>query len=176
VQITDGNVMVFSSVLPGDYQLQLNQPVVLRDNVRENPKRVYIKSIRQGREDALDSVHVSSDSPNVLDVVLTTETGSVEGVAIGRAGDPAANVTVVLVPSNGRKRSTLYQALVTGSDGRFRFQEIPPGDYKIFAWDDIEPGAWQDADFMRPYESRGRALRVSENSKEELQLKVIYNP
>ena len=65
---------------------------------------------------------------------------------------------------------------MTGSDGRFRFQEIPPGDYKLFAWDDIDPGAWQNADFMRLYESRGRALRVSENSKEELQLNVIYNP
>jgi len=176
VQLTDGNLMVFSNVPPGDYQLQLNQPVVLRDNVRENGKRLYIKSIRQGSEDAMESVHVSSDAPNVLDLVVTTETGSVEGVAIGRAGDPAANITVVLVPASARKRTALYQALVTGSDGKFRFQEIPPGDYKVFAWDDIEPDAWQDADFMRPYESRGRAVRISENSKEELQLNVIYNP
>lgn len=171
VQVTDGNLMVFSNVPSGEYQMQINQGVF-----RDNEKGLSIKSIHQGRDDALESVRVSSDSPNVLDVVLTTETGSVEGVAIGRAGDPAANITVVLVPANARKRTALYQTLVTSSGGRFRFQGIPPGDYKVFAWDDIEPGAWQDADFMRPYESRGRSVRVSENGKEELQLNVIYNP
>jgi hypothetical protein len=107
---------------------------------------------------------------------LTTETGSVEGVAIGRTGDPAANVTVVLVPANARKRTNLYQTLVTGRDGKFRFQEVPPGDYKLFSWEDIETGAWQDEEFVRPFESRGRAVRVSEHSKEDVQLNVIQNP
>jgi hypothetical protein len=176
LQVADGNLMVFTNVVPGDYQLQINQPVIRDQNVlRDIPPRLYIKSIRQGRDEALDSVHVSSDSPD-LDIVVTTETGSVQGVAIGRSGDPAPNVTVVLVPANARRRVTLYQALVTGNDGIFHFQEIPPGDYKVFAFDDVEPGAWQDADFMRSYESRGRAIRVSENGKEELQLNVIYNP
>ena len=82
----------------------------------------------------------------------------------------------MLVPTNARKRTALYKTLVTGSDGKFRFQEIPPGDYKLFAWEDIETGAWENAEFMRPYESRGRAVRVSENGKEEVQLNVIYNP
>ncbi|MNC94822.1 hypothetical protein D3C83_117790 [compost metagenome] len=65
---------------------------------------------------------------------------------------------------------------MTGSDGKFRFQEIPPGDYKLFSWEDIEIGAWQDVEYIRPYESRGRAVRVSENSKEDVRLNVIYNP
>jgi 5-hydroxyisourate hydrolase-like protein (transthyretin family) len=167
-----GNAMPFTNVPPGDYQFQISQPALLRENV----KPLYIKSIRLGGEDAMDSFHLSSDSARVLDVVLTAEPGSVEGVAIGRSGDPAANVTVVLVPTNARKRMALYQALVTGSDGKFRFQEIPPGDYKLFAWEDIETGAWANAEFIRTYESRGRAVRVSESSKEEVQLNVIYNP
>jgi 5-hydroxyisourate hydrolase-like protein (transthyretin family) len=166
-----GNAMPFTNVPPGDYQFQISQP-----GLRENVKPLYIKSIRLGGEDAMDSFHLTSDSARVLDVVLTTGTGSVEGVAIGRAGDPAPNVTIVLVPTNARKRMALYQALVTGGDGKFRFQEIPPGDYKLFAWEDIETGAWANAEFMRPYESRGRAVRVSESSREEVQLNVIYNP
>jgi len=166
-----GNAMSFSNVPPGDYQFQILQQVV-----RENVKPLYIKSMRLGREDAMGTFHLSADSAQVLEVVLTTGTGSIEGVALGRAGDPAANVTVVLVPTNARKQMALYQTLVTGSDGKFRFQEIPPGDYKLFAWEDIETGAGANAEFIRPYESRGRAVRVSENSKEEVQLNVIYNP
>lgn len=167
-----GNTMTWESVPSGDYQLNIQQNAALRDNL----KRLYIKSIRFGREDAFDTVHVSSNTMDVLEVVLTAETGSVEGAAIGRAGDPAANVTVVLVPTNARKRTALYKTLVTGSDGKFRFQEIPPGDYKLFAWEDIEIGAWEDPEFIRPYESRGRAVRIPENGKEEIQLNVIQNP
>jgi hypothetical protein len=171
-QLGSGNVMPFPSVPQGDYQFSISQPTL-----PDNPKPpLYIKSIRLGREDALGTFHLSSNTANVLEVVVTTQAGSVEGFAIDRAGDPAANMTVVLVPTNARKRTGLYQALVTGSDGKFRFQEIAPGDYRLFAWDDIETGAWTNAEFLRPYEARGRAVRVSENSKEEVQLNVIYNP
>jgi hypothetical protein len=172
VPVSPGNVMVFTNMAPGNYQLTLQH---LANPA--SPKRFYIKSIRQGREDAFGTVRLSADTRDVLlEVVLTTETGSVEGVAIGRTGDPAANVTVVLVPANARKRTNLYQTLVTGRDGKFRFQEVPPGDYKLFSWEDIETGAWQDEEFVRPFESRGRAVRVSENSKEDVQLNVIQNP
>jgi hypothetical protein len=82
----------------------------------------------------------------------------------------------VLIPTDARNRTSRYKAVVTGSDGKFRFQEIPPGDYKVFAWDDIETGAWENAEFMRPYEARGRAVRVSEKSKDEVPVDVIYNP
>ena len=175
--LSAGNVIVLSNVPPGNYQFDISQAVVFNQaSPRENVKPFYIKSIRLGREDAFGTIPISSDTTEVLDVVLTTETGSVEGVAIGRAGDPAANVTVVLVPANARKRTALYQTLVTGSDGKFRFPGIPPGDYKLFAWEDIETGAWENVEFMRPYESRGRAVRVSENGKEAVELNVIYNP
>jgi hypothetical protein len=129
-----------------------------------------------GREDAMNGFRLSSSGSNVLDVVLTTQVGAVSGVAIGRAGDPAVNSTVVLIPATARKRSSLYQAVVTGNDGRFAFQGLAPGDYKLFAWDDIENGAWQNAEFLAPYESRGRLVSISENSKDEVQLNVIYNP
>jgi hypothetical protein len=160
----------WTNVPPGNYQLSLQQPAL-----REDQKRFHIKSIRLGREDAFETIRVSPGATDVLEVVLTTESGSVEGTAIGRAGDPAANVTIVLVPANARKRTSLYSSLVTGNDGKFRFQEVPTGDYKLFAWDDVETGAWANAEFIAPYESRGRAVRISGNGKEEVQLNVIYN-
>jgi 5-hydroxyisourate hydrolase-like protein (transthyretin family) len=171
IQLGAGNAMTFPNVPPGDYLLDISQNVL-----REGVKTVYVKSVRLGREDALGRFRLSSDSPRVLDVVLTTESGLLQGVALGRAGDPAANVTVVLVPASARKRMSLYQSVVTSTDGKFRLQGIPPGDYKVFAWDDIETGAWANAEFIRPYESRGQTVRVSENSNEAIVLSVIYNP
>jgi Carboxypeptidase regulatory-like domain len=174
------NMMTFLNIPPGGYQFNISQAnpgVFVQGAPRESVPGLYIKSVRFGREDALGTLHVSSDTSNgVLDVVLSTGTGSVSGTALGRAGDPAANITVVLVPTNARKRTAFYQAAVTSSDGKFHFQEIPPGDYKLFAWDDVETGAWENAEFISVYEPRGRAVRVSENSKDDVTLNVIYNP
>jgi hypothetical protein len=172
-QFTSGNVMVISNVPPGEYQFDISQSV---SPAPLEPKRLHIKSVRLGRDDALETLRIPSGADVLIDVVLTTETGTVDGVALGRAGDPVGNATVVLIPTDARNRTSRYKAVVTGSDGKFRFQEIPPGDYKVFAWDDIETGAWENAEFMRPYEARGRAVRVSEKSKDEVPVDVIYNP
>jgi hypothetical protein len=170
-QIGTGNAMPFTNVPPGDYQLQFSQL-----SVQGNGRPLYVKSMRLGNEDALGGFRLASDRASVLEVIFTAATGSVEGTAFDRAGDPAANATIVLVPANARKRISLYKTLVTGSDGRFQFDEVPPGDYKVFAWDDVENGAWENAEFIRPFEARGQSIRVSENSKEALTLTVIYNP
>jgi hypothetical protein len=169
--VQGSNVILLRNVPSGNYQFDLSQGVL-----RENLKQLYIKSVRAGAQDAFGMVRVTSGADMVLDVVLTTQTGSLEGTARGRTGDPAANATVVLVPANARDRLNLYRSVVTGNDGKFRFQGIPPGDFKLFAWDDIETGAWANTEFMTSYESKGRTVRITESSKEDVQLSVIYNP
>jgi 5-hydroxyisourate hydrolase-like protein (transthyretin family) len=158
-----GNDFTFNNLAPGDYQFHISQGAL-----QPNQKPLHIKSMRLGQTDATETVRISASTTDVLEIVLTTETGSVEGTA-------AANATVVLVPA-ARKRTALYKTIVTGADGRFAFQDVPAGDYKLFAWDDVETGAWQNAEFIREHESKGRAVRISEKSKEDVQLTVIPRP
>jgi hypothetical protein len=40
------------------------------------------------------------------------------------------------------------------------FSNVPPGDYKLFAWETVKQGAYQDATFMERFEDRGHAVRV----------------
>jgi hypothetical protein len=44
------------------------------------------------------------------------------------------------------------------------FANIAPGSYKLFAWTDIEPNAWQSADVMRQYEGEGVAITITEGA------------
>jgi hypothetical protein len=37
---------------------------------------------------------------------------------------------------------------------------MPPGNYQLFAWDDVEPDAWFDPDFLRPIESRAASVKL----------------
>src|SRR5262249_50500130 len=77
--------------------------------------------------------------------------------------EPDADSTVVLLPMN-RNRIDLIRFVTTDASGKFRFDRVPPGDYKLFAWDEVEQGAWQDPQFMQSFEERGMAIRVEEGT------------
>ena len=65
-----------------------------------------------------------------------------------------------------------YYKTVT-TDQRGRFTIIDPGEYKVFAWEDVEPGAYMDPEFVHPVESQGEPVTIRESSHENLQLKLI---
>ena len=31
-----------------------------------------------------------------------------------------------------------------------------PTHYKLFSWDEVEEGAWEDPDFLKPFEDKGK--------------------
>jgi hypothetical protein len=50
---------------------------------------------------------------------------------------------------------------------------VVPGEYRVYAWEDVEYGAWMDPDFMKPLESRGEAVSVSEGGRQAIQVNLI---
>jgi hypothetical protein len=52
-------------------------------------------------------------------------------------------------------------------------QGITPGDYALFAWENVETGAWQDPDFLRGYQTQGTAVRIAEGDNQSVSLTVI---
>ena len=71
------------------------------------------------------------------------------------------------------RRADLYRTTQTDAQGRYQFQDVSPGDYKLFAWEEIEPGAWQDRDFMRAYDDRGQSVHVDEGSRQTVDATAI---
>ncbi len=109
-----------------------------------------------------------------LDLVMSMGAGVVDGTVLDNDGKPFAGARVALVPEgNRRKMANLYRSATTDNYGRFNFRSVPPGDYKLFAWDSIEAGAYQDAEFLRPFEDYGQVIRVNEGSQTRAELKVI---
>ena len=136
----------------------------------------YPKAARLGGLDVLDrGVDLTrSDVPGALDVLLSSAGGHVEGTVLKDNQQAAAGATVVLVPDGERRsRPDLFRSASADDSGRFALRGIPPGDYRLLAWEDVESGAWLDADFLRDYERRGETLSISERSRLNPQLKVI---
>jgi hypothetical protein len=95
------------------------------------------------------------------------------GSVTNSRGEPIGNATVALVPeAPRRRRADLYRTISTDVSGRFQMQGLTPGDYKVFAWDDVEEGAWLDPEFLRAYENRGTRVRIDEARDAAVQLVI----
>jgi protocatechuate 3,4-dioxygenase beta subunit len=137
------------------------------------PAGAYLKSIRHGNRDVLrDGISIMGAVQNPLEIILGKNGGQLEGRVINRAKQSEGNVPVVLVPSN-RTRRDLYQKRSTDVNGRFKFDGIMPGQYKVFAWEDVLTGAWQDQEFLRAYETRGVTVDVAARTPATAEVEVI---
>ncbi|MFD8692451.1 carboxypeptidase regulatory-like domain-containing protein [Streptomyces sp. NPDC059651] len=75
-------------------------------------------------------LQITSNGPSPLDVVLTprSEFGRLEGVILSERGVPAPGVLLTLTDESGLGLTT-----TTEPDGRYRFADVPVGDYILAA-------------------------------------------
>ncbi len=150
------------SVSPDRYLLQ----------VSGNPPGSFVKRIRLGDSDVTeDGIDLTGGVAGSLQVTLGLDGAQVDGVVQGADEKPVNGATVVLVPDS--RRYSLFKEARTGDNGSYSFKGVPPGDYKILAWADIESGAYQDPEFLKLYESKAAKLSLKESDRKTLSLKVI---
>jgi Carboxypeptidase regulatory-like domain len=159
----------------GTFTLQQVGQDIYRMNWNGLPRGFYVKAARLGAVDVLkDGLKLERQPTVPLEVVISSDTGTVDATVVTDKQEPSINTTFVLVPSPDlRFRNDLYRMGATDAMGRLHLDGVPPGDYKAFAWEEVENGAWQDADFIQPFEDRGKPIRVSANSAANLELRVI---
>jgi hypothetical protein len=159
---TDGTFTI-PRITPGEYRLFV---------LGLNPG-TFVKSARLDQADALQGVTIGSRVDGSLDVVLNPNAGEVEGTLVGGDLRAVSGSSVVLVPERARDRLDLYQTATTGQDGRFSIRGVTPGEYRLFAWEDIEPFSYFDPEVLRQYETRGSLVRIRESSKETAEVRII---
>ena len=140
------------------------------------PDGYYVRSIRMGDEDVQDSgLDVTGGSAGPIAIVLSPGAGQVEGTVVDAQQQSVPSASVVLIPKDAKRRAEVqsYKNTTTDQYGRFTLKNLDPGDYKLFAWEDIEYGAYMDPDFMKPVEEKGESITLRKDSKETVQLKVI---
>jgi 5-hydroxyisourate hydrolase-like protein (transthyretin family) len=155
------------NVMPAEYEVSVDYGTA---------KDLYVKEILYGRAEALnDPVRISDQAPATFTVLLSTKVGQVEGTLTDALSQPVGGAEVVLVPDR-RDQRRLFKAATTDPDGRFVFRALPPGDYKVFSWEALEPWAYHDKEMLSRYETLGRSVRIQESSKETADLKIIPAP
>jgi hypothetical protein len=108
-----------------------------------------------------------------LELTLSSGVARLEGTVM-KDQQPSPGAAVVLVPDPERpSQPRYYRQTFTDPQGRFTLQNIIPGDYEIFAWQDVERGSYRDSDFLGQFEDRGKAVSLKDGAMLNLQLDVI---
>jgi protocatechuate 3,4-dioxygenase beta subunit len=144
-----------------------------RVRVFVQPPDGYIKSVLAGGRDVEGTLlDFSEGVPGELSITLSPKAATVTGKVKDEKDQPATNGLVALVPAV-RKRTDLYLQGALDQNGTYSIKNVPPGSYKIFAFDQVEFGAYQDPDWLKPFEEKGEAIEVKESESSTKDLKLI---
>jgi hypothetical protein len=164
-RVTQGNSFTLKDIGEGTYYA----------DVAGGSKDCYIKDVQYGPASALeDGFTVTRGAPTTLEITISSHGARVQGTVSDGDGLPAAGVWVVLVPEvKYRTQHRLYKTQTTDQYGYFDLRGISPGEYKLFSWEEVEMGAWEDPEFLKPFEEKGGKIALQEGDQKILNLLTI---
>jgi hypothetical protein len=136
---------------------------------------LYLADVRQAVSVFHSGFDVLPGENDPMQVLIASGAGTVDGLVHDGPEKVVVGATVALVPEAAhRENLALYFSAATDAAGRFVMRGVPPGDYKLFAWESVRPFAYQNATFIAKDENRGRFIHVGEDNTVKAELTVIH--
>lgn len=160
-----------------DFTLPAVPPGVWDIGIRPIPAGGYLKATTLGGQDVLnEEMTIRDGERGPLRIVLSTRGAVVEGEVdddFVRGGRSAA----ILLAPRGPYEHVLsyYQGRLTDAARRFRFIGVTPGEYRVYAFQVMQPGAFQDPEFLKPYAEFGTPIGLAESQTVKVRLPLIVN-
>jgi hypothetical protein len=149
----DHTSFAVNEMVPGSYRLDVNPPPPF-----------YVKSATLAGQDMLNNEIPISQAAGPIEIQLRDDGGSIEGDVVDANGQP---VTAGIMLLRGPIRAA-YQ--MSPPNGHFKIQNVAPGDYTIYAWDNPDEVAYADQDWMRRNGGGGTAITVTASQNQQIKL------
>jgi hypothetical protein len=157
---------VLNGAAPGSYVLEMSGL----------PQDLYLKAARFGENDVLEKPLTlgTPDDPKSLQILLGSDGGHLQAAAYNVKNEAQTEAQFVLVPDTPRRqRRELYRLGVSGEDGSAILHGIPPGTYKLFAWERLETNAYLNPDFLQTYETLGIPVKITGGDNKPVAVRLI---
>lgn len=130
------------------------------------PENTWLRAVRAGDVDVAEQpIDLSTGAE--LDVVLGWGVGKVAGKVKGGG-------TVTLMPEPmAEGRQDRLRIASTDASGAFLLENVAPGEYRIYAWQDMESNQFMDPEFVRAHEGNGKKVTVKADGQAEVELEPI---
>jgi hypothetical protein len=136
-----------------------------------------LRSAMHNSQDLLDFPIDIGPNESVQNVVLTytDKVQELTGTIQDTAGRPTSDFTIIVFsiePRYWMPQSRRISATRPGTDGRFTFRNLPPGEYRLTAVTDVEPGEWYDPAFLSQLGSASIPITLSEGEKKNQDIRL----
>lgn len=150
--------LAIRNVEPGSYRVQI-RPL--------GPW--YVESARRGLANLLtDNLTVDAgDVGAPIEIVLRDDLAALTGTVLSK-GQPAQGV-VIFAPDSSAQPPT---AFVVGPTGKFETRNLPPGEYRVFAFDRVDGLEYANSEAMRSFSAAAQLVRLAPNSEATITLEL----
>ena len=130
----------------------------------------YLKSVRFKDTEVSDmQLQVDGFPPGELQLLATRSGGSIEGRVVSDRQQTVTNAIVVALPEGmPAYQADRYRSATVDNTGAFQFRGLPAGQYNVYAWIDVDNGAWFNPAFLRSYDAYRRSLPVTDGQKQAI--------
>jgi Carboxypeptidase regulatory-like domain len=147
--------------------------------IRANaPQGWSLKQVLLSGQDVTDTPVEFAPGQNVtgLQIVMTDKSTDLSGTLVDTRGDPVADATVVVFPSDEKLwtfQSRYIRAARPDQTGRYQIRGLPPyGDYLMAAVRGLEDGQAGDPEFLARVKSQAGALALKEGETKVADIKM----
>ena len=133
----------------------------------------FLKSVSSNGRDVADDGFSVTGGITALDLVVSANGAFAAGVVVDQKSEVIPDAVVVAIPeARFRNHPDRYRKAITDQRGRFSLTGLPPGEYTLLAWENIDGEAYYNPDFLRNYEAQGKVVHLNERDHISFELKI----
>ena len=120
------------------------------------PDNLYVKSVKLGEGDATEAgLDFRAGRPTgSIEITLGSDGAVLDGVVQDDSGAPSKGYVALIPDTILGGHTERLKSTSADETGHFKIQGIAPGNYKIYAWEDINSAVYRDPAFASPLTSR----------------------
>ncbi len=140
----------------------------------------YVKAVTVGGQNILDTgIDLSSGGVGPMEVLLSTKIATVNGMVEKQKQDDApGSVVIAIVGANSELKllsTASGQSALARVDesGKFSIANLPPGEYKLIAFEEVDLATASDPEFLKKFADRAATVKIGEGESKSATLKQI---
>ncbi len=159
----EDGTFVIQHVIPGKFRAVVSGPF---------PDGTFLKSIYLDDRDVTNSEFDLAAKPHALSVVLSPYAATISGIVRDSKGAPVPGAAISCW--NPHQPAHPFELPSTSDQkGAFRIRHLPPGEYRLLAWEHIDDALHVDPRIRAAFEARTSTLNLGENSRESMELQAV---
>lgn len=158
--VRDGGTFLLAGVTMDRYQVAMSGL----------PEGLYLKSVTAGSKNWEKGAVELSAGGQPMTLVLGNDAATVSGLVRDERGEPVPGGYVVLLDRAHRPRHS--HTARADEKGVYRITGIEPGDYRLFAAAELDPGGVDDPEYVKPWLSGAVAVKAGPRERPNIDLRL----